>query len=67
MKPVVIKRDGSQVPFNSLRIAEAILKASGAARCKGVDAFAIATEVESQLQGQVEVDIHHIQDAVKSV
>lgn len=65
MKPVVIKRDGSQVPFNALRIAEAILKASGAARCKGVDAFAIAGEVEVQLEGQVEVDIHHIQDAVE--
>jgi anaerobic ribonucleoside-triphosphate reductase len=65
MKPVVIKRDGSQVPFNSLRIAEAILKASGAARCKDVDAFAIAGEVESLLQGQDEVDIHHIQDAVE--
>ncbi len=35
MKTVVIKRDGSQVPFNAQRIAEAILKASGAARCKG--------------------------------
>lgn len=65
MKPVVIKRDGSQVPFNSLRIAEAILKASGAARCKGVDAFAIANEVETQLQDQIEVDIHDIQDAVE--
>ncbi|TEW53405.1 anaerobic ribonucleoside-triphosphate reductase [Psychromonas sp. RZ22] len=66
MKPVVIKRDGSQVPFNALRIAEAILKASGAARCKGVDAFAIAAEVEEQLQSQEEVDIHHIQDAVEA-
>ncbi|WP_094752254.1 anaerobic ribonucleoside-triphosphate reductase [Psychromonas sp. CD1] len=66
MKPVVIKRDGSQVPFNALRIAEAILKASGAARCKGVDAFAIAKEVELSLKGQKEVDIHHIQDAVEA-
>ncbi|AGH81791.1 anaerobic ribonucleoside triphosphate reductase [Psychromonas sp. CNPT3] len=66
MKPVVIKRDGSQVPFNALRIAEAILKASGAARCKDVDAFAIAKEVELRLQGQKEVDIHHIQDAVEA-
>jgi len=66
MKPVVIKRDGSQVPFSTLRIAEAILKASGAARCKGVDAFAIAEEVESRLKGQEEVDIHHIQDAVEA-
>ncbi|MCG6199895.1 anaerobic ribonucleoside-triphosphate reductase [Psychromonas antarctica] len=65
MKPVVIKRDGSQVPFNALRIAEAILKASGAARCKGVDAFSIANEVESQLENQHEVDIHDIQDAVE--
>ena len=65
MKPVVIKRDGSQVPFNSLRIAEAILKASGAARCKGIDAFAIAAEVESNLGNQVEVDIHKIQEAVE--
>jgi len=66
MKPVVIKRDGSQVPFSTQRIAEAILKASGAARCKGVDAFAIADEVKTGLQGQEEVDIHHIQDAVES-
>ncbi|MFT7052873.1 MAG: anaerobic ribonucleoside-triphosphate reductase [Psychromonas sp.] len=65
MKPVVIKRDGSQAPFNALRIAEAILKASGAARCKGVDAFAIAQEVKAKLDGLVEVDIHHIQDAVE--
>ena len=65
MKPVVMKRDGSQAPFNSLRIAEAILKTSGAARCKGVDAFAIANEVESQLDNQVEVDINNIQDAVE--
>ena len=32
MKPIVIKRDGSQVSFNALRIAEAILKASGVIR-----------------------------------
>ena len=66
MKPVVIKRDGSQVPFNALRIAEAVLKASGAARCKGVDAFAIAAEVEASLAGQDQVDIHYIQDAVEA-
>ena len=29
-------------------------------------AFAIAKEVESRLQGQTEVDIHHIQDAVEA-
>jgi len=66
MKPIVIKRDGSQVPFSTQRIAEAILKASGVARCKGIDAFAIAEEVKIGLQGQEEVDIHHIQDAVES-
>ncbi|MEH6453390.1 MAG: anaerobic ribonucleoside-triphosphate reductase [Psychromonas sp.] len=66
MNPVVIKRDGTQVPFKALRISEAILKASGAARCKGVDAVAIATEVETQLKDQHEVDIHHIQDAVEA-
>ncbi|MCP4322731.1 MAG: anaerobic ribonucleoside-triphosphate reductase [Alteromonadales bacterium] len=65
MKTVVIKRDGSQVPFNAQRIAEAILKASGAARCKGVDAFAIATEVEKELNGKIEVDIHDIQESVE--
>jgi ribonucleoside-triphosphate reductase len=65
MKPVVIKRDGSQVPFSTQRIAEAILKASGAARCKGVDAFAMAEEVKSRLEGLEFVDIHHIQDAVE--
>ena len=66
MKPVVIKRDGSQVPFSALRIAEAVLKASGAARCKGVDAFAVAEEVKNRLQGLEKVDIHHIQDAVEA-
>jgi anaerobic ribonucleoside-triphosphate reductase len=66
MNPVVIKRDGTQVPFKALRIAEAILKASGAARCKGIDAFAVAAEVEAQLQDRSEVDIHHIQDAVEA-
>ena len=65
MKTVVIKRDGSQAPFNAQRIAEAILKASGAARCKGVDAFLIAGEVENDLKGQLEVDIHDIQDKVE--
>lgn len=65
MKTVVIKRDGSQVPFNAQRIAEAILKASGAVRCKGVDAFAIANEIENDLKGQLEVDIHDIQDKVE--
>jgi len=65
MKTVVIKRDGSQVPFSAQRIAEAILKASGVARCKGVDAFAIATDIENELKGQVEVDIHKIQDNVE--
>jgi ribonucleoside-triphosphate reductase (formate) len=65
MKTVVIKRDGSQAYFNVLRIAEAILKAAVAARCKDVDAFAIAREVESSLKDQVEVDIHKIQDKVE--
>tara|TARA_R110001583_G_scaffold49303_3_gene154316 strand:+ start:3475 stop:5640 length:2166 start_codon:yes stop_codon:yes gene_type:complete len=65
MKTVVIKRDGSQAPFNTQRIAEAILKASGAARCKGVDAFAIAGEVENDLKDQFEVDIHEIQQKVE--
>ncbi|HIP76366.1 MAG TPA: anaerobic ribonucleoside-triphosphate reductase [Psychromonas hadalis] len=66
MPPIVIKRDGSQTPFNVQRIAEAILKASGAARCKGVDAFAIAEEVSLYLKGEAEVDIHHIQDQVEA-
>jgi ribonucleoside-triphosphate reductase len=65
MKTVVIKRDGSQAPFNAQRIAEAILKASGAARCKGVDAFAIAKDVENDLKDQLEVDIHDIQMKVE--
>ena len=65
MKPVVIKRDGSQAPFNALCIVQAILKAAAAARCKEVDAFAISKEVERRLNGLIEVDIHHIQDAVE--
>lgn len=66
MKLVVIKRDGSQAPFNALRISEAVLKASEAAHCKKVDAVGIAAEIESSLTGREQVDIHHIQDAVEA-
>lgn len=66
MKPVVIKRDGSQVPFNALRISEAVLKASGAAHFKGADAVAIAAEVEENLKDNDHVDIHIIQDVVEA-
>ena len=66
MKLVVIKRDGSQAPFNALRISEAVLKAATAARCKNVNAFAIAAEIEAGLKGQEKVDIHDIQNAVEA-
>ena len=65
MKLVVIKRDGTQVPFNAKRIIEAILKASGAAHCKGIDAFELADEIETKLKDQTEVDIHDIQNLVE--
>ncbi|WP_413702292.1 anaerobic ribonucleoside-triphosphate reductase [Psychromonas sp. KJ10-10] len=42
-----------------------MLKASGVARRKGVDAFAIANEVENDLKDQFEVDIHEIQQKVE--
>jgi hypothetical protein len=47
---VIIKR---QAPFNVLRIAAARLKASAAARCKSIDALAIAQEVKGKLNSLV--------------
>lgn len=65
METVVIKYDGTQASFNPLRSVKVILKASGAARCKGVHAFAIAQEIKAKLNGLAKVDIHHFQYALK--
>ncbi|PSW21901.1 anaerobic ribonucleoside-triphosphate reductase [Photobacterium sanctipauli] len=66
MNPVVIKRDGCQVPFNTKRIKEAVL--SAAESVESMDAAyaeSIAEEVLSQFENQAQVEIHAIQDAVE--
>jgi ribonucleoside-triphosphate reductase (formate) len=72
VKPVVIKRDGCRVPFNTQRIKEAILGA--AQSVDGVDveamneayAASVADGVLSQFMSVEEVEIHAIQDAVEN-
>lgn len=66
MKPVVIKRDGCRVPFQTQRIVDAIL---GAARSvtemDQQQAEAIATRVTLKFVQDAVIDIHAIQDAVE--
>lgn len=67
MKPVVIKRDGCQVPFNETRIREAISRAAVAANVSDEDYCAtVARVVTQQLENQPRVDIHEIQNAVEN-
>ncbi|WP_413692521.1 anaerobic ribonucleoside-triphosphate reductase [Psychromonas sp. KJ10-2] len=66
MKPVVIKRDGSQVLFDGERIKVAISKAAKAINDNKVQPELIAHEVSNSLLQQQSVDIHDIQDAVEA-
>ncbi|RBW42771.1 anaerobic ribonucleoside-triphosphate reductase [Psychromonas sp. B3M02] len=66
MKPVVIKRDGSQVLFDGERIKAAISKAAKAINDNKVQPELIAHEVSNSLLQQQSVDIHDIQDAVEA-
>jgi len=66
MKPVVIKRDGSQVAFDGARIKAAISKAALAIKDNKIQPELIVQEVCGSLSMLEEVDIHHIQDAVEA-
>ncbi|MGF1759166.1 anaerobic ribonucleoside-triphosphate reductase [Photobacterium sagamiensis] len=67
MKPVVIKRDGCRLPFNTKRIKEAVLSAAESVEAMD-EAYAasVADGVLSQFMSVEEVDIHAIQDAVEN-
>ncbi|MBC7004394.1 anaerobic ribonucleoside-triphosphate reductase [Photobacterium sp. BZF1] len=67
MKPVVIKRDGCLVPFNTKRIKEAVLSAAESVEAMDANyAESVAEQVLSQFADQEQVEIHAIQDAVEN-
>ncbi|MDI9226584.1 anaerobic ribonucleoside-triphosphate reductase, partial [Serratia bockelmannii] len=67
MKPVVIKRDGCQVPFDEARIAQAIERAALAVGVVDADYCAtVARVVAQRMEQQPRVDIHEIQQAVEN-
>ncbi|QIZ76459.1 anaerobic ribonucleoside-triphosphate reductase [Ferrimonas lipolytica] len=66
MKPVVIKRDGTRLPFDSARITQAVMRAAKANQCEDqVYAVQVASAVTEQLAVHEHVDIDLIQDAVE--
>nr|WP_240346215.1 anaerobic ribonucleoside-triphosphate reductase [Pectobacterium brasiliense] len=68
VKPVVIKRDGCQVPFDEVRIKEAVERAAHAADVNDADYCAtVACAVAQQMQDKSRVDIREIQDAVENL
>ena len=68
MKPVVIKRDGCRVPFNGMRIIEAVAKSAEAVGIKDLSYCAsIAEQIAQQLAGRDEVAIHDIQNMVENL
>ena len=66
MKPIVIKRDGCKVPFDAIRIKDAIQRATEATH---IDDEAYCTQVADAVTAVVAerdyVDIHDIQQAVE--
>ncbi|MDV5170257.1 anaerobic ribonucleoside-triphosphate reductase [Photobacterium rosenbergii] len=67
MNPVVIKRDGCLVPFNTKRIKEAVLSAAESVEAMDATyAESVAELVLSQFADQDQVEIHAIQDAVEN-
>lgn len=66
MKPIVIKRDGCKVPFDAIRIKDAIQRAAEATH---IDDEAYCTQVADAVTAVVAerdyVDIHDIQQAVE--
>lgn len=68
VKPVVIKRDGCRVPFNGMRIIEAVAKSAEAVGIKDLAYCAsIAEQITQQLAGRDEVAIHDIQNMVENL
>ena len=66
MKPVVIKRDGCRVPFNGMRIIEAVAKAADATGVKDLAYCAsVAEQITLQIASRDEVAIHDIQNMVE--
>ncbi|WP_411991400.1 anaerobic ribonucleoside-triphosphate reductase [Agarivorans sp. DSG3-1] len=67
MKTVVIKRDGSRVPYDAKRIVDAVLKAAEALGVKdNLVALQITQQVTEQFLNQSEVDINDIQSSVEN-
>ncbi|GGA92010.1 anaerobic ribonucleoside-triphosphate reductase [Agarivorans gilvus] len=67
MKTVVIKRDGSRVPYDAKRIVDAVLKAAEALGVKdNLVALQIAQQVTEQFVNFPEVDINDIQASVEN-
>ncbi|WP_427982655.1 anaerobic ribonucleoside-triphosphate reductase [Agarivorans sp.] len=67
MKTVVIKRDGSRVPYDAKRIVDAVLKAAEALGVKdNLVALHIAQQVTEQFVNHPEVDINDIQASVEN-
>lgn len=67
MKPVVIKRDGSRVPYDAKRIVEAVIKAAKAVGASDdLLSLRVAQIVTEQFMHREEVDINEIQGAVEN-
>lgn len=67
MKTVVIKRDGCQVPFDEVRIKEAVERAALAVGVVDADYCATVARVVAQtMENQPKVDIREIQNAVEN-
>lgn len=66
MKPIVIKRDGCHVPFDTARIKEAIQQAAKAVQINDIDyCHQVAESVAGHLAKREYIDIHDIQQAVE--
>ncbi|ETS32615.1 anaerobic ribonucleoside-triphosphate reductase [Photorhabdus temperata] len=67
MKTVVIKRDGRQVPFNEIRIRDAVKQAASAAGVTDDEYCAqVASTVTQLMADHSQVDIRNIQHAVEN-
>ena len=66
MKPIVIKRDGCHVPFDTARIKEAIQQAAKAVQINDINyCHQVAESVAGHLAEREYIDIHDIQQAVE--
>ena len=66
MKPIVIKRDGCHVPFDTARIKEAIQQAAKAVQINDIDyCHQVAESVAGHLAEREYIDIYDIQQAVE--